>query len=86
MRQFKSDWRIEITGRGRYWIFRRGSHARRQSVYGGKFSELTDPIRKAEYVINREVYHERRKAAENRNSVDPRSDANDSDAGVVYHA
>jgi len=45
-------WRTEVTRRGRYWQWRRGSGTARQSAYGGKFAGL--PLeRKVAYEANK---------------------------------
>ena len=41
-------WRIEVTGQGRYWQWRRGRGADRVSRYGGKFNLLSEE-RKGQY-------------------------------------
>jgi len=46
------DWRIEVLKRGRFWMWRRGSHQNRQAKYGGKFSLLSDE-RKRQYEHNK---------------------------------
>ena len=46
-----TGWRIEVTGGGKYWQWRRGSGKRRESRYGGKFRELS-PERQAAYRQN----------------------------------
>lgn len=46
-------WRVEVQKRGRYWQWRSGRGALRQSRYGGKFALLSDE-RKAQYEQNKE--------------------------------
>lgn len=46
------EWRIEVTRRGKYWLWRRGRAKNRQSRYGGKF-ELLSPERQAAYEQNK---------------------------------
>jgi hypothetical protein len=59
-RNFASTgWRIEVTGGGKYWQWRRGSGKNRQSRYGGKFRDLSE-ARKEAYRKNVE---RRRRAA-----------------------
>lgn len=82
--KYKRDWRIEFMARGRYWILRRGSGKQRQSIYKGKVAALNDPIRKAEYVINSELYHARRAAAAKRNQ--PRDGIGDDNQRPILHA
>lgn len=50
-----SGWRIEVTGKGRYWQFRSGSGKARHSAYGGKFGELSDD-RKDAYQANKKTH------------------------------
>ena len=38
---FKKDWRIEVTGKGRYFNYRKGRGAERKGSYGGKFEKLS---------------------------------------------
>lgn len=45
-------WRIEVTGQGRYWQWRRGRGTNRKSRYGGKFEQLSQD-RQAAYHQNR---------------------------------
>jgi len=51
----KTKWRIEITKKGRYWQWRKGSRDERISAYGGKFGNL-NPIRQHEYQENIKSY------------------------------
>ena len=48
----ETPWRTEITRRGKYWQWRRGSGRSRQSRYGGK-TELLPPERMKQYAINK---------------------------------
>ncbi len=41
-------WRIEVTQRGQFWNWRRGSGKGREAKYGGKFRILSEE-RKAQY-------------------------------------
>lgn len=50
-----TGWRIEVTGKGRYWQFRAGSGKARKSAYGGKFGELSDD-RKHAYEKNKATH------------------------------
>lgn len=54
-------WRIEVTGLGRYWQWRKGRGQARISRYGGKFDLLSDE-RKREYHANKRKQTRRRKA------------------------
>ena len=47
-----AGWRIEVTRRGRYWQWRRGSLQNRQSRYGGRFDTLSAE-RQARYEFNK---------------------------------
>jgi hypothetical protein len=55
-----TGWRIEVTHRGRYYFWRRGSGANRESETGGKFAALSDK-RKAEYRKNSEALADRKR-------------------------
>jgi len=35
-----AGWRVEVTNRGKYWLWRRGSGSHRESRYGGYFEHL----------------------------------------------
>jgi hypothetical protein len=50
-----NGWRIEVTGSGKYWQWRRGSGKKRESRYGGKFDELGIE-RKKQYAKNRKSH------------------------------
>lgn len=54
-----AQWRIEIQKRGRFWQWRKGSHAQRVAKYGGKFEILADE-RKEDYERNKERIEQRR--------------------------
>jgi len=82
--KYKRDWRIEFMARGRYWILRRGSGKKRQSIYKGKVSELNDPVRKASYVINSEIYHARRAATAARRNQPGDGLGDDSERPVLH--
>jgi len=47
----EAGWRIEVFGRGRYWMWRRGHGNKRESRYGGRFG-LLPPERQAAYFEN----------------------------------
>jgi hypothetical protein len=51
----RSGWRIEVTGNGRYWQWRKGSGKNRESAYGGRFDNLSEE-RKAKYHENIKTY------------------------------
>jgi len=51
----KLGWRIEVTGNGKYWQWRKGSKNNRVSAYGGRFYAL-DGNRQEEYWQNRKSY------------------------------
>lgn len=52
-------WRVEVTHNGRYYHWRKGSHANRQTKKGGRFEQLSAQ-QKASYERNRQAYHNRR--------------------------
>ena len=58
--QVLAQWRIEVLKRGKYWSWRKGSHKKRVSRYGGKFETLNNE-RKEQYQINKAKYAARRK-------------------------
>jgi hypothetical protein len=47
-----AGWRVEVKEKGRYWCWRKGIRAARQSRYGGKFDLLSEE-RQAEYGRNK---------------------------------
>jgi hypothetical protein len=47
----EAGWRIEVCGRGQYWMWRRGHGRNRKSRYGGRF-ELLPTERQAAYFEN----------------------------------
>jgi hypothetical protein len=49
----RPGWRVEVTRRGKFWNWRKGSKAQRRGAYGGKFELLSDE-RKGQYAINKE--------------------------------
>lgn len=51
-------WRVEVTHNGRYYHWRKGSHANRQTKNGGRFEQLSAE-QKANYERNRQTYHNR---------------------------
>lgn len=57
-----AGWRIEVTNRGLYWQWRKGSHGNRVSRKGGKFQALSEE-RKNAYDNNRRQDHNRKQQA-----------------------
>lgn len=60
-----AGWRIEVTNRGIYWQWRKGSHSNRLSRKGGKFQSLSEE-RKQAYEQNRRDDHNRKQQAKGR--------------------
>lgn len=60
-----AGWRIEVTNRGLYWQWRKGSHGNRVSRKGGKFQALSEERKKA-YDNNRQQDHNRKRQAKGR--------------------
>jgi len=61
-----AGWRVEVTRRGKYWTWRRGSAGNRQCRYGGKFETLPTE-RQMAYARNRRTHSRtkrKRKAAQ----------------------
>jgi hypothetical protein len=63
--EVRPGWRIEVTNGGIYWIWRRGSHANRDSNRGGRFGTLSQE-RQEQYEQNKRIEHNRKEQAKGR--------------------